>query len=88
MFLSKHVLVGVLGGALGFGAGVLSAVYFSKTLEGTWVWITNTNFSSPGLLVVLLLLCVGGAAALAVIAGWIPTMLATRQDPAEVLREE
>jgi ABC-type lipoprotein release transport system permease subunit len=88
MFLSKHVLVGVLGGALGFGAGVLSAVYFSKTLEGTWVWITNTNFSSPGLLVVLLLLCVGGAAALAVIAGWIPTVLATRQDPADVLREE
>lgn len=88
MFLSKHVLVGVLGGALGFGAGVLSAVYFSKTLEGTWVWITNTNFSSPGLLAVLLLLCVGGAAALAVIAGWIPTVLATRQDPADVLREE
>ena len=84
MFLSKHVLVGVLGGALGFGAGLLSAVYFSETLEGTRLWITGTNFSGPG----LLLASVGGAAALSVIAGWIPTVVATRQDPAEVLREE
>jgi predicted lysophospholipase L1 biosynthesis ABC-type transport system permease subunit len=84
MFLSKHVLVGVLGGALGFGSGVLSAVYFSETLEGTRLWITGTNFSVPG----LLLASVGGATALAVIAGWIPTVVATRQDPAEVLREE
>jgi ABC-type lipoprotein release transport system permease subunit len=36
----------------------------------------------------LLVLSVVGAAALAVIAGWIPTMIATRQDPADVLREE
>jgi ABC-type antimicrobial peptide transport system permease subunit len=88
MFLSKHVLVGALGGALGFGAGLLSAVYFSETLEGTRLWITATNFSSPGLLAGLLLASVGGATALAVIAGWIPTVVATRQDPAEVLREE
>lgn len=88
MFLSRHALVGVLGGALGFGAGVLSAVYFSETLEGTRLWITGTNFSSPGLLAGLLLASVGGATALAVIAGWIPTVVATRQDPAEVLREE
>lgn len=84
MFLSRHILVGVLGGALGFCAGVLAAVYFSAALEGTWIWITGTDLSAAGLLV----LSVGGAAALAVIAGWIPTMIATRQDPAEVLREE
>jgi ABC-type lipoprotein release transport system permease subunit len=88
MFLSKHVLVGVLGGAFGFGAGVLSAVYFSETLEGTRPWITAMDFSGPGLLAGLLLASVGGATALAVIAGWIPTVVATRQDPAEVLREE
>jgi len=84
MFLSRHILVGVLGGALGFCAGVLAAVYFSAALEGTWIWITGTDLSMAGLLV----LSVGGAAALAVIAGWIPTLTATRQDPAEVLREE
>jgi len=84
MFISRHILVGVLGGALGFCAGVLAAVYFSAALEGTWIWITGNTLSMLGLLV----LSVGGAAALAVIAGWIPTMTATRQDPAEVLREE
>jgi len=84
LFLSRHILVGVLGGALGFCAGVLAAVYFSAALEGTRIGITGTDLSVAGLLV----LSVGGAAALAVIAGWIPTMTAIRQDPAEVLREE
>ncbi len=84
MFVSRHILVGVLGGALGFCAGVLAAVYFSTALEGTRIQITSMDLSVAGLFV----LSVGGAAALAVIAGWIPTMTAIRQDPADVLREE
>jgi len=84
MFLSRHVLVGALGGAIGFAAGVWSAVYFSAAREGTRIGIADINLSWFGLLV----LSVVGAAALAVIAGWIPTMIATRQDPADVLREE
>jgi len=84
MFMSRHVLLGVFGGALGFGAGVLSAVYFSAAREGADVQIIGTDFSWAG----LLLASVGGAAALAVIAGWIPTLIATRQDPAVVLHEE
>jgi ABC-type lipoprotein release transport system permease subunit len=84
MFVSRHVLVGVLGGALGFAAGVLSAVYFGAALKGGRPLITGEDFSWG----FLLLASVGGAAALAVIAGWIPTMVAIRQDPADVLREE
>ncbi len=84
MFLSRHVLVGALGGAIGFTAGVLSAVYFSAVREETHIRITDMGLSWFGLLV----LSVVGAATLAVIAGWIPTMIATRQDPADVLREE
>ena len=84
MFLSKHILVGVLGGALGFCAGVLAAVYFGSALEGTRIGISDMNLSIAG----LLLLSVGGAAILAVLAGWIPTLSATRQDPADVLRQE
>lgn len=84
MFVSRHILVGVLGGVLGFCAGVLAAVYFSTVLEGTRTQIASMDLSVAGLFV----LSVGGAAALAVIAGWIPTMTAIRQDPAEVLREE
>ena len=84
MFLSRHILVGVLGGTLGFCAGVLAAVYLSAALEGKRIGITDMNLSVVGLLV----LSVGGAASLAVIAGWIPTLTAIRQDPAEVLRQE
>ena len=84
MFMSRHVLLGVLGGALGFGAGVLSAVYFGAARQGTSLQTIGTDFSWAG----LLLASVGGAAALAVIAGWIPALMATRQDPAVVLHEE
>lgn len=84
MFLSKHIFVGVLGGALGFCAGVLAAVYFGSALEDAKIRISDMNLSIVGLLV----LSVVGAALLAVIAGWIPTLMAIRQDPAEVLREE
>ncbi|MHC4701058.1 MAG: ABC transporter permease [Planctomycetota bacterium] len=84
MFMSRHVLLGVVGGALGFVAGVLAGGYFSAAGEGTKVQIIGADFSLAG----LLLASVGGAAALAVIAGWIPALMATRQDPAVVLREE
>jgi hypothetical protein len=84
MFMSRHVLLGVLGGALGFVAGVLAGGYFSAASEGAKVQIIGADFS----LASLLLASVGGAAALAVIAGWIPALMATRQDPAVVLREE
>ncbi|MHC4203158.1 MAG: FtsX-like permease family protein [Planctomycetota bacterium] len=84
MFVSRHVLLGVLGGALGFFAGVLAAVYFSTAQEGARIRMTDIDLSWPG----LILAAVGGAAALAVIAGWIPTMVAARQDPADVLRND
>jgi ABC-type lipoprotein release transport system permease subunit len=84
MFLSRHVLVGALGGALGFAAGVLAAVHFAAAREGAQIRVIDTGLPWAG----LLLLSVAGAAALAVIAGWIPTVVAARQDPAEVLREE
>jgi len=84
MFLSRHVMVGVLGGVFGFFAGVLAAVYFGSALEDVRIRITDMNLSLVG----LLMLSVGGAALLAVIAGWIPTLTAIRQDPADVLREE
>lgn len=84
MFVSRHVILGVLGGALGFVAGVLAAVYFSAAHEGTQIRMIDMDFSWIG----LLLASVGGAAALAVIAGWIPTIVAVRQDPADVLRND
>ena len=84
MFVSRHVILGVLGGAMGFVAGVLAAVYFGAAHEGTQIRMIDMDLSWAG----LLLASVGGAAALAVIAGWIPTMIAARQDPADVLRND
>ena len=84
MFVSRHVLLGVLGGALGFVAGVLAAVYFGAAHEGTQIRMIDMDLSWAG----MLLASVGGAAALAVIAGWIPTMVAARQDPADILRND
>jgi putative ABC transport system permease protein len=81
MFITRHILFGVLGGVLGFVAGVLAAVYFSAAHEDTQIRMIDMNMSWAG----LFLLSVGGAAALAVIAGWIPTIVAARQDPAEIL---
>ena len=63
---------------------MLAAVYFGSALEGTKIEISDMNLSMAG----LLLLSVTGAAVLAVLAGWIPTLTAIRQDPADVLREE
>ncbi len=82
MFMSRHVLLGVLGGALGFVAGVLGG-YLSAG-KGADLQVIAADFSLAG----LFLASVGGATALAVIAGWIPALIATRQDPAVVLREE
>jgi putative ABC transport system permease protein len=84
IFLARHVLLGLLGGALGFVAGVLSAVYFVAVREGVRVHVIETDLSWA----VLLIASVGGAATLAVAAGWIPALLATRQDPADVLRND
>jgi ABC-type lipoprotein release transport system permease subunit len=84
MFVSRHILLGVLGGALGFVTGLLAAVYFSAAREGTQIRMTDMDLSWAG----LILASVGGAAALAVIAGWIPTIVAARQDPADVLRND
>jgi putative ABC transport system permease protein len=84
MFVTRHILFGVFGGVLGFVAGVLAAVYFSAAHEGAQMRITDMNLPWAG----LFLMSVGGAAVLAVIAGWIPTMVAARQDPADVLRND
>jgi putative ABC transport system permease protein len=84
MFMSRHVLVGVLGGALGFAGGALWAIGFGAARENTQIRLIETGLPWASLLA----LSVAGAAVLAVVAGWIPTMVATRQDPADVLREE
>jgi hypothetical protein len=77
VFLSRALWMGLLGGVAGYAAG----------------FCVGTGFCEPGVAARLfrpdlLALVLVAAPALAVIASWIPSVLAAQQDPAVVLREE
>ena len=77
LFLSKALLLGLLGAALGYGAGYVFSVYRA---DGA---LTGRHFDAQVLALGLVL-----APVLALTASWVPALLAARQDPAVVLREE
>ncbi len=84
LFVSKHVFIGLAGGLLGMLIG--SAL-------GLWMADLNpkTSIGSVGPLpfwIEMAALGMIGSPLMAVVAGWIPAVMASSQDPAEVLREE
>lgn len=77
VFLARAAGVGVIGALLGYLAGSLAA--------GAWRGDPPAGETfSPLMLAVVVV----AAPLLSVLAGWAPATLASRQDPAEVLREE
>ncbi len=84
LFLSKSLIVGLLGGALGILTGLGSGRWLGLALEGDVEGIAATELATSS----LLLLAVLGAPMLTVVAGWIPAMIAAQQDPVAVLREK
>ncbi len=79
IFLARAVVIGLLGGILGFLAGSFIGSNWSEPVgESRYEWMFN--FELLGLVV-----CV--AMVIAVAASWIPAMLAARQDPAVALRQ-
>lgn len=84
LFIWKHVSIGILGGLLGFFLGIISSVLFGMSEEAAIIGQIGT----PPFWLGMAALAVAGASMLAVISGWIPAMIASRQDPAEILREE
>ena len=84
LFIWKHISIGILGGLSGLILVIIA----------TFIWAgsdPNLQASAAGSYTFWLemtALAVAGASLLAVIAGWIPAMIASGQDPAEVLREE
>jgi ABC-type lipoprotein release transport system permease subunit len=84
LFVWKHVSIGILGGLLGFFLGVISAVLSGVSNEAVNIGQIGASPFWLGTAA----LAVGGASMLAVISGWIPAIIASRQDPAEILREE
>jgi len=84
LFLSKFLIMGLLGGALGIFAGLGFGKWLGLTLEEDIGGTAAGELFNPGLLLLALII----APVLTVISGWLPTIMATRQDPADVLREE
>jgi len=84
LFLSKFLIMGLLGGALGIFTGLGFGKWLGLTLEEDIGGTAAGELFNPGLLLLALII----APVLTVISGWLPTIMATRQDPADVLREE
>lgn len=81
LFVSKAVIVGLLGAALGYALGFWGAAGLELGAEDS---IATGSLFLPQLLGCVLLL----TPLLAVLASWLPSLAAAHQDPAVVLREE
>ena len=84
LFLSKFLVMGLLGGALGIFAGLGFGRWLGLALEEDIGPIAAGELFNPAMLLLALIT----APVLTVISGWLPIMVAIRQDPAEVLKEE
>ncbi len=84
LFIWKHVSIGLLGGFIGLIMGSLFVFFFANSEPA----VPMAAVGSLPFWLGMTALAVIGASLLAVIAGWIPAVAASRQDPAEVMREE
>ena len=84
LFIWKHISIGVIGGLVGLVLGSLFVFFFVNSDSS----VPITAVGSLPFWLGMAALAIIGASLLAVTAGWIPAMIAARQDPAEVMREE
>ena len=84
LFIWKHVSIGIVGGSIGFLLGSILPMAFGSTDRAISIGTVGSFTFWLGMAALALL----GASSLAVVAGWIPAIIASRQDPADVLREE
>jgi hypothetical protein len=80
VFLSRAILIGLVGGVLGYVAGFL-VVLFSVRHPAEAV--PGPDLFKPGLFGMVMI----AAPLLAALAGWLPALLAAREDPALILSE-
>jgi ABC-type lipoprotein release transport system permease subunit len=80
LFLGKAILLGVLGGVLGCVIG-----YAAARIVGVMLKISPASFDTPTVLLVATLL---GTPIIAVLASYLPTRFAVRQDPALLLQDQ
>jgi putative ABC transport system permease protein len=82
LFLSRAMIGGALGGLAGCGIGLLVGESLRGDLDIpllgsvgvlSWGWLLTGLFLAP---------------VLGVLAGWIPALWTSQQDPAQILREQ
>jgi len=99
LFLTRAIILGFIGGLLGFAAGFVSGELLGYSLESSYVStaendalvkqlgmdsvVTQARFDVKIFLIAVLM-----APVLAALASWLPAVRAARQDPADILREE
>jgi putative ABC transport system permease protein len=84
LFTWKHIFVGIIGGI----SGVVLAGVLTYILTASMHSLQLEIIGSVSTILELALASVIGACFLTIAAGWIPSIIASGQDPAEVLREE
>ena len=80
VFLSRALVVGLVGAAIGYVGGFVIGAAAGET--GIGMESAAAMFAPDVLIIVML-----AAPLLAMLAGWAPAILAARQDPALILRE-
>ena len=81
LFLGKAALAGLLGGPAGYVAGLLLPLTVPRSAALT---VRAAEIVDPVHVAVIVL----GTPLLAMLASWIPALLASQQDPARILSEE
>ena len=79
MFVTKSLVLGVIGGAAGLCVGYLTGRLFGAGGHGAL---------APPLKVEYVVAALIAAPVLAILSSWLPAQLASQQDPAEILRQE
>jgi putative ABC transport system permease protein len=82
LFIWKHITIGILGGCVGLVLGSFFVLFFANP------GVTIGSIGALPFWLGMAVLAILGASSLAVLAGWIPSMIAAYQDPADVMREE
>ena len=83
LFTFKHILIGLIGGISGLIISGILPFAFTSSMPSI-----QTGLFTASLALKLASVSVVGGTLLTIAAGWIPSMIASGQDPAEVLREE
>jgi len=85
LFLLKSLVIGLVGGCGGFVMGCLGGYSLGVFLEGH---VAGISAISAVLRPVWFVVALAAASLLTIFAGWIPALMAARQDPAQVLQNE